>query len=974
MASDFEEMVAIAGHLDGALREKFFRMVCQDDADLLTRVRQHMSTTGCNGRVDRLLAGIQAGSTLDAYRLESKLGEGGMGSVFLATHTGTGQKCAVKLLSLQHADNQELLLRFKREQEVLASLDHPNIAKIYDGGIFQDHLHYLVLEYVDGLHINQATAEMSLSDLIRMFVKLTRAVASAHHKLVVHRDIKPANIMVDRHGEPKLLDFGIAGLLEAGEQTAHLKTKADLMSVAYASPEQFKRQQLSVQTDIYSLGMILFEALTGGRRPYATSFDDVAKACEEGVTKAPGDVAPKRADQLRGDLDNIVLKALAHDPAQRYATADNLADDLEAYLNGYPVKARKPTPAYRSIKFIRRNPWPVASAMVILLLMVIAGAMLANQQQQTRAALISAKYEAELSREMTDFMISLFEVADPSHPREKELNVVTLLERGVARIQNLPDEVNRARLADCMTQVHLKMGRLDEALRLNELAVQFYRNENQPVRLANSLLAQATVYRGKADFEAALERCAQIEQELRRSSGGHDALFCRSLLEKGFILMELGDYSEARQAFRQTHDRAFEVWPKGSEVSAETLGHLGELSLLEGRPDEAVSLLRESLAALRQFSGEESAAVANALFRLGVGLILKGEWEEAESVNRESLAMKRRLFGEEHIEVVHSLNSLGRILFRKGDLDQAEDVLRHGVALLTKLYGNTYLDLGLVMNSLSLVLQDKGDYKEAETLSHQTLDILRKNLGEEHPMVATGMGNHGRLLALMEDYDGAEILSRKSLAMKRKLLGDEHVEVAFLLGQLGEIQQKRALFKEAESLFRESLDMLRKALDSGHPRIVEGMFRLARTLEIKGAYEEAEPLYRESLDLMRNHFGEEHPKTAAGRVGLASLLYRTDRSQEAEPFVGEAFKVFVQQPKIAPRLFDLLFELGKDLTERKEYRQAESILLELYRKEEGKGERRSRKAREVAEALLRLYQLNGNTEQRKVFERLSAEP
>jgi len=768
----------------------------------------------------------QAGKRIGAYRILREAGRGGMGVVYLAERADGQyqQQVALKLIK-RGMDSDAILQRFLHERQILARLQHPNVARLLDGGMTDEGQPYFAMEHVDGRPVTIYCDEhrLGVEARLRLFMNACAAVQYAHQNLVVHRDLKPSNMLVTGTGELKLLDFGIAKVLggEAREATAtELGSRA--LTPEYAAPEQLRGEPVTTAADVYALGVVLYELLVGRRphelargepdalarlaaaEPVRPSTAVVREAEANEPATAGGGITPAsvsrdrgtRPDRLRrrlaGDLDTICLKALRREPERRYASAQALRDDLERHLTGLPVLARPDTVAYRATRFVRRHRVGVGAAAAIAMLLVGFSTVTAVQSARIGAQADRIARERDKAEEVKEFVLSLFEVSNPLV--EAKGDTVTargLLERGVERI--------------------------DE-----ELA-------GQPEVQAEMLSVIGTAYQELGRFDRArplLERALTQRREVR---GPEHVDVARSLNDLGTLLRLKGDYAAAER------------------------------------------LHRESLAIRRKLLGDEHLDVADSLNELGVLLRKQGEHAAAEAFYREALALRRKLQGEEHPEVLTLTNNLAVLLYYKGDYDASEALHRETLALRRRVLGDEHPEVALSLGNLGWGFYEKGDYDAAEPFYREAIAMQRKVLGEEHPYLALNIYSLGMILLRKGEPDAAEPLLREALAMRRKLLGEEHDEVAASLRGLGELHHRRGDLAAAERLTREALDMFRRALREAHPTIAVALVGLARIHIDQGRQGDAEPLLREALRIRLATYGPAHPKTleVEGLLGAA---------------------------------------------------------------------------------------------------------
>lgn len=722
------------------------------------------------------------------YQVLRRLGEGGMGSVYLAVRDDREFKkyVAIKLIR-KGMDSEEIVARFRRERQILAGLDHPNIAKLFDGGTTEEGLPYFVMEYITGLPLNEYcdTHKLNLKERLLLFQSMCSAVQYAHRNLIIHRDLKPANILVTPDGVPKLLDFGIAKVLNSDVfslDAPPTEIEVRVMTPEYASPEQVRGDPLTTATDVYSLGIILYELLAG-RRPYrltTRSHVEVFRVvCEqepgkpsESFTRKQESAEPnavsntaaseKLSKQLRGDLDNIILMALRKEPLRRYSSAQALSDDISRYLSGRTVSARKPTWSYRSGKYIRRHAAAVTAAALVLVLLIAFATTTSIQNTRIKRERNTAEQEKQKAEQVTKLLVGLFEINDPGETKGETISARELLDRGARRVReelkNQPD--TRAQLLYTIGDIDGKLGLYDQAKPLMEESL-----------------------------------------KIRRGLYGNDHL-----------------------------------------AVAESLHGLGGVLWYIGEEDEAEKLFREGLAIRQKLLGSEHPDVAESLNDLASVMHDKGRLEEAEKLYRQALQIERKTRGNEHPEVATDLNNLSVILRSKGRLGEAEKMLREALAIDRRAFGNEHPDVAATLFSLAEVLRDEGRLDDAEKLYREALAIDRKVLGNEHPNLAMDLNNLANVLRDRGQFDEAEGLLREALAIDRKALGNEHPIVAVILTNEAEVLIAKGNTQEAVPLLNEALNFPKETIpeDSNYRARAESAF--AACLMAQKKYPEAEKL------------------------------------------------------------------------------------------------------------------------------------
>jgi serine/threonine-protein kinase len=769
---------------------------------------------------------------IGVYRIVRQIGAGGMGNVYLAERADGQfeQKVALKLIKLG-LSSEEILKRFQSERQILARLQHPNIAQLLDGGLTEDGLLFFTMEYVEGESIDQYCDQhkLSIDERLLLFQTACAAVQYAHRNLVVHRDLKPGNILVKEDGAVKLLDFGIAKLLGAGDDAPMLSTLTQIgqrvMTPEYASPEQVRGEPITTASDVYSLGVILYELLSG-HRPYqlaartpaemekligatepkkpstAVNVSDKAEtATTAAISLARSTQPEKLRRQLAGDLDNICLTALRKEPERRYHSVEQLLQDLTRHLQGLPVAARPSTVGYRAQKFVQRHKLGVA--MTAALVFLISGLIgfytwrLANERDR-------AQLEVRKAEQVSAFLTSLFQISDPSQSKGETITARELLDRGAARIEKeLTDQPEvQATMMSVIGEVYVSLGLYEAALPL---------------------------------FEQALD----IRRDLR---GQNDP------------------------------------------ESAKIMDNLGVLQRLRGEYKTAENLAREVLALQRKVLGEEHPEVANSLNNLAEAMRVQGNYTAAETHYREALAIRQKLLGHEHRDVADTINNLALLLYAMGDHENAERWHREALAMRRKLLGEEHPDVSNSMNNLALALKARGKYEEAESLYRQALVLRQKVLGEDEPRTANTMKNLGNLLHAKGDLAGAESVLRESLRLFRKRLPDEHPYVSRNLFDLASLLHDKGDFGPAATLFRQVLDLREKTLPEGRWEIAQAKSGLGRCLMALQRYEEAEPLLLESYRHFKDKQGHQDKQTLQALDGIIKLYEAWGKPESASQY------------------------------------------------------------------------------------------
>lgn len=743
----------------------------------------------------------EAGERIGPYRLIRVLGQGGMGTVYLAERVDGEYESQVAIKVIRGGLSLgEARRRFLQERQILARLNHPAVARLFDGGTTVAGSPYLVMEYIDGLPIDVYCDHhrLSIRQRLELFAEICQAVDDAHGNLVVHRDLKPSNILVTEDGRPKLLDFGISKLLDSHHSETAFGQR--VLTPEYASPEQIRDQPITTAVDIYALGLLLHRLLTG-TRPYpvkpTTSAEWFRTICEveperpsvavrrlaknegddvlEGIANARAVSPSHLLRRLAGDLDHIVTKALRKEPRERYRSVDRLAADIRRHLQGLPVEARRGGFRYRAVRFVRRHRTPVVAALVAFF--SLAFGLLGQAREAQRA-----NREAIASAQVVDFLTDLFNASDPVETLDTT-TVADLLHRAVERVQS-------------------------------EL-------EGQPQVQARLMSTLGRVYHNRGLFE------------------------------------------EALPLFRGALERRQAVLPAGDPQIATTHLDLADDLRVLGQLDEAMPHYEKALQQRERHFGSDSLEVAQVLNNMALGWIHGAESARAASLLTRALEIRRRELGR-HYLVTQCLHNLTLIALRRGDYRQAESRARETLEIKAEVLPPRHPSTGRTMTLLAQALRELGDYAEAERTLTQAIEILREVWGDEHLDVLAAVGDRAELRSLQGDTS-AEAEQRRVLALKREYLGPRHREVAISLVALGAQLRDEGRLVEAEALLREALDIRREVLVEGHPSTARTMLALAETLRLAGRFEESVSLADQGMRWLVEGLPPGHPDIAEGR-------------------------------------------------------------------------------------------------------------
>jgi eukaryotic-like serine/threonine-protein kinase len=965
-----QALFEVAVSLGPAERSDYLSRECGDDTELRRRIDSLLAVTDAGGRIDGIVAravgdlasSITAGQRVGPWELMEEIGRGGMGAVFLALRVDGEYEARAAVKLIGGIRTPEHLRRFRAERQILAGLDHPNVARLLDGGSTTEGVPWVAMELVDGVPVERDgkpsghSAEpitrycdargYDLERRLRLFRQVLSAVQHAHQKAVVHRDLKPSNVLVtEGDGEPvaKVIDFGIAKIIASGEDASGRTSHGGLLgTLEYMSPEQATGSHDSVDTrsDIYSLGVLLYE-LTTGTLPMPVEMLRAASPAElerlfrsteppapsRRVTASAGDDAVRRAGDrstqpahlaraLRGDLDNIVGMALRHDPAQRYASVAQFADDIDRYLAGYPVSAHPSTWWYRTRRFAGRHRTEVIAAGIALVALIGSTALFTVRLAAERDR---ALLEATKSAEISGFLQQIFEVPDPTSAPGRDITARQLLDDGAERIAaglagqpavrasllgvigstyrglglygdatrrleesialrrslSNEDDAETAALLHILGRVRLEAGDhdgADDALRAAlALHVRLLGTEHTETASTRSSLALNTRARGQYEEAESLARDAVRIH--RRTLTAQDPELAQSLHTLAFVLRSRRQHEESEVLYREALEIRRRILDPSHPQLLSTMANLAIVLEARSQYAEAEALLRDVLERRQVRLGAEHPATLGSYNNLAYMLWRTGQYARAESTFREVLELGRRAFGE-HTTTAIMLNNLGVALRRSGALTDAEAAHRESLAMNRRLLGEEHPRVAADMDNLGRVLLAGGDAAGAEDLHRAALAMHTRLFGSEHPALAESMSGLAAARAARGDTHQADSLLRDALRLRTESLGEDNLRVAQLSFELGVLLRQMRRFDEATALLGRTLDVRRSLLDAGHPDIAVTLREIGVLLMETGRYAEADARLLESRDIALGRLGPDDPDTNSIEQAIRSLAAR----------------------------------------------------------------------------------------------------
>ena len=879
---------------------------CADDADLLREVRALLSAqqsshdlldAGATGVLRRMRStdphADLSGTAIGSYRLLQLLGEGGMGSVYLAERDDGefAQRVALKLVRADFAGS-EARARFSRERSFLARLVHPHIAQLHDGGLADDGTPYFTLEYVQGEPITRYcdARRLDVRRRVALLLQVCAAAAYAHRNLIVHRDLKPSNILVTAEGDVKLLDFGIAKLVDPGAVEGQTATQSRMMTPEYAAPEQVLGEPITTATDVYAIGVLLYELLSG-RLPYARAdagtiswakavveespepvHRALGRTTQRGTTPTGDAAAAARGTSmanlrrsLRGDLDRIVQRALAKQPDARYGSVAALADDLRAYGEGRAISGG--SRRYRLRLFVRRHWLPLGAAAAMLLVLIAGGAIIVWQARQT-------EHQAQTTLAVKDFLFGLFTAVDPRAAKGREVSAHELLDRGaerIARNQTL-DPQQRAEMETTLGRIYYQLGLHDQANKLQEKA-----------------------------------------QAAWAATPGSTLQLVRTQLERVDTLVELGDLKNAN-ALVDDAQRRLDAMPDAPQLDRANaaLAH-ARISIEQRDFQKTEKYAVDCLALLQHSADPDPATMVRALMTAGAASWGQARMDEAEALYRQALAIALRDGEPDSISVAKARSNIGLVLQRKSRYREASEIEKQALASEEKVLGSDHpwtLDL---KRDLALANYHLGYYAQSRSAMEEVIAAQRRKLGDAHPAIAGTEINLGLLLVDSGDADAAERVLGESIAIFEKKYGRDYQGVRLALGNLAAAHIAQGKLERAQA---ELIEVLEREKKAGTPELGDFIdtYRLGDVKRLQGDFKSALELQHAALAASQKEHGENDRVTANAHLYLARSLRDSGDAESAEREFRAALTAYpTAEP---PFLATVRYELGLLLLER----------------------------------------------------------
>ncbi len=860
--------------------------------------------------------------SIAGFQILEPLGSGGIGDVYKAKKQEDGFERTVAIKFAPAGKYSPLVLdSFNNELKMLLSLNHPHIERLYEGGVSEDNIPYLVVEYIDGLHIDSYCdrQQLNVKQRINLFLQVCQAVAVMHQSLIIHRDIKASNIMVDNNGVTKLLDFGLAKLTDtkASNEGSQLTISGYMMTLAYASPEQIRGLNITTASDVYSLGMLLYYLLTG-RLPYAVEGHDLVEISQQIADKVPPLAsqnikasAPVNSFQaalpkkLKGELDAILAKAISKSPERRYVSAQQLADDLTRHLNHEPILAKPDTVIYRTKKFILRHAIGVVTTTVVMLSLMILSLMLFQRSQELQIALDATQEEKRRVSQVTEFLIDVFKLSDPLQNQSDIVNVKDLLDYSSQQLENQfnQEPATKATLFQTLGSVYLNMSDIESAERLLNQAKQI-KLVLPPIEQLNGALIEAELLQKKGQLNQALGLISSFE-ERHPNTDIPVILGLKLSLNKGQLLYQLGELDQAADILMMASQRLLNgensnnqskaeqlqadvhqllgnvFWKKGDLAQVEfhyqhsydsnssrlglehhatlkSLSALGVLAYSQGHYKQAKTRFEQVLASRVKQLGTNHFLTADAHNRLGATEYELGYLTAAESHYDQALVALAASGLRESIKFTRVLNNLGLIKRQQMQYSAAEKLFQQALEIQTQMLGKGHPDLAAMLNNLGLTAYDQGKFEPALQWFEQAYQVQFNANGLSNANIAFAMTNIGRMYLYLEQLDESIDWINQALLLRAEHLGTDHLLYAATL-------MAEAEWAYAAKSHDKAVKSVENALKIREDQLDQTDWRLADSRHLWHSLTKHNAETRQQLctnaEIIKQRFGPNHPRT-----------------------------------------------------------------------------------------------------------------
>lgn len=771
------------------------------------------------------------GKEIGSYTIREKIAEGGMGGVYMAERSDgeVDHKVAVKIIkhSRASADN---LRRFKREQQILAGMNHPNIARFYNSGTTSDGFPYIIMEYIEGMPITDycEKSDCTINEKIDLFKQVLEAVRYAHENLVIHRDLKPGNIFIDQAGRVKILDFGISKLIEE-ESEDITQTGSRILTLRYAAPEQIQQKNITTATDLYALGVIFYQ-LMAGVGPF--DIDDLTHfEAEQLILHKEPPRPSSRTDsaatkkKLYGDLDAIALKAIRKEPDHRYRVANDFLRDIENYEGGIPVSAHADSVKYRSKKFFKRHRKGIYITSGVLILIIALTAYYTNQITLERDY---AELEAERATEVTDFLVSMLELNNPSENSGDEITINDALNRGIGLLEERDiSPLNRATILGTIGSIQFNNGDVDQAgITLEQAMTLLTDSVNRNTAESLTIGTEYAEWQETVGNTEEAERYFHLTDSLFQANNlQNSSEYIDHQLNYSDFLMELGNQEEALNVLSGLDTRLIQNFDTSNSSNVDLLANVynnrGRAFKNLGQNQMALENLERALDLKLQVFDEDNARIATLYHNMGVVYATVSEFEQAKERAEKAYQIRMKVFNPNHQLVGSTLHLLSNIETALGNYDQAFDYIEQSIEINRTQHGATHFRYALAIREYARVLTETGFHDEAIEEISKAASIIESNYGTDHPYYGYMMFTYGEVSYNAGEITDAVRYGGLGLENFTKNFEENHPNVGRAYANQGKYELENQKYITADSLLRRSVQILEQHYDTSNDFLAE---------------------------------------------------------------------------------------------------------------------------------------------------------
>ncbi len=905
----FEQITCVPKDQQPAVLDKLKDLHPELFPELKNLLQSHQTE---NSILDKDLADLavatpfQLPESIGGFTILESLGSGGLGDVYKACKNEDGFERFVAIKVAPAGQYASMVINsFNNELNMLLSLNHPNIERLFEGGVTKEGIPYLVVEYIDGQHIDRYCDQqtLNLQQRIKLMLQVCEAVATMHQSLIIHRDIKASNIMVDAKGTAKLLDFGLAKLTENQTENQLKKDVSQqtasgfMMTLAYASPEQIRGQNITTATDVYAIGMLLYYLLSG-RLPYTINNHDLlALAKQVNELRAPlasqnintnatiFATQPGLKKKLIGDLDAILAKAINKEPERRYLSAQQLADDLKRYLNNEPVLAKPDKLLYRMRKFIQRHAFGVVTTAAVMLSLLLLSVSLFNRTQELESALQATQEEQQRVNQVTDYLIDVFKGSDPLVNQSEVVDIKSLLDHSSQQLDNQfnQEPATKAKLYQTLAAVYLNMSDIQSAEKLLQKAKQI-NVDSSLLDQINAALIEAELLQKQGQFKPALLLLNAFDQN-EMTDQIPVILAMKKALTQGQLMYELGELDAAistlQKASQQLHadDSVFD-FEKSEQLEADIYQLLGNVYWKKGDLAQVEAAYLKSFESNSSRLGAEHHATLKSLSALGVLAYSQGHYELAKSRFEQVLASRVKQLGDHHYLTADAHNRLGATEYELGHLKAAEAHYMQAMESLAASGLNESIKFTRVLNNLGLIKRQQKAYQQAEQLFQQALDIQTKLLGNGHPDLAAMLNNLGLSAYDQGNFEFALDWFKQAYQVQLEANGLNNVNIAFAMTNMGRMYMHLKQSEDASNWINQALQLRATQIGTDHLLYAATLMAEAELNVVLKNQEKAAKSAEQAYNIRKNQLDLDDWRLADSRHLLFSLSQSNDRSLE----------------------------------------------------------------------------------------------